>query len=238
MQYTIPEAVAAGRNLKAFTASVDAEFLTLPSPAVAGPTMSAGQILEAMSQTRGDYVKEMQDIWSKTLAKCADVDAVYQKIDDISNAILRCCGHMLDGTDIGAEEDAELAMAARTIRRAHVSGVLEKAEINELVIKVKEELRDSLKALEQSSGFSKMYRRAARSALMSNTDRTVDALLSLKDSNLTYSDRQRLKAFKKRMTGRKDSFNQLYRKTYYDRKGFKAKGTLPTYGFSALRAMT
>ena len=237
MRFTIPKAIASGKAVKAFTKSVDADFLTLPSPAVAGPTMTPGQILEAMSQTRGDYVREMEGIWQKTLSKCADVEAAYQQIDDTSNFIIRCCDHMIHGTEIGTEHDAEMAMAARTIRRAHMAGVVDKDEINNLVIKCRDDLRDSLKQLEQSSGFSKMYRRAARNALMANTDRTVEALLSLKDSNLSTTDRTRLQAFQKRMTGRRQQFGELYRKTYYEKRGFK-KGSMPTHGFSALRALT
>ena len=237
MQFTIPKAIKAGEAVKAFTKSVDADFLTLPSPAVAGPTMTPGQILEAMSATRGDYVRDMQDIWQKTLGKCTDIEATYQQIDDVANSIIRCCDHMLHGTEIGTEHDPEMAISARTIRRAHMAGVVDKDEINNLVIKCREDLRDSLTALEQHSGFSKMYRRAARKALMSNTDKAVNALLSLKDSSLSATDKTRLKAFQKRMTGRQQQFGEAYRKTYYEKRGYK-KGSMPTHGFSALRALT
>lgn len=237
MKYTIPKALEMGKRVKSATTQIDAAFNSLPLPPVARPNDTPGQLLAKMSESRPNYTEAIRDIWSKSLEGVAEVEDVYREVDDYAQFLNECMWHIQEGNEITKELDTEIAAAARTIRRAFVAGVITRDESNALVQNCRDDLRDSLKQLEDQSGFTKRYRRAAKKALMAKTNQTIDAILRIKGSALSRAERSQLARYQKSVGSREALFSAVYKQTYYRRKG-GYRTDIPGWGFKSLRALT
>ena len=237
MQITIPEAKQLAAKAEGLLKSVDGRFMAIQAPSSAQPNMTAGQILEVMSRPRVDYKKEIQQIWDKSLSEFAEIEKGFQRADDYASFVNRCLFHISEGYDIGEELDAEVGFAARIIRRSHVAGVITRQEITDMVCKCRDDLRESLKELQRLSGHTKRQRRALKKALMANTNKTIGALLTQRDTTLSQLERKSLKHYRDRLTKNEGRFTETYRKMYFAKSG-GYKEDIPTYGFRALRGLT
>lgn len=238
MQQTIPQVMEKASRLKTAGKLNDAKFASLPSPKAFNPNASAGEILAAASQPRIDYVKSINEIWDESLSQVKSVEADYHEADRYACFLQRVLHHIEGGSPLGEILDHNIATAAKALRAAKVSGLLD-TELKNLVLRCREDLNAGLSAMAEQSKFSKRYKRAITRSLMGTSRETAEVLLSQKNSTLSKSERHSLMKFKLKMDRNEPAYADAYRKTYYKggRGGYKSSEDLPPYHFSSLRGL-
>lgn len=231
---SVPQAVSLAESLKNVSKLVDAKFAALEAPATYRKNASPGAILEAASK-RTNYRQEIRQIEKEALAPIREAEKAFAEADRYASFVLRCMHHLESGHDIGDVLNTEFANHIKSLRRSRLANVFEQSELDLLIRKCRQDVKEAMLHLQERSRHAKRWKRGIRKALLSNTHQTINAVLRQKGTAIPQAERASLKTFARKAELRDSAYGLAFKSTYYTKSGYKRE--IPAYRFESLRAL-